>query len=108
MPRSVPDPGPRRRLRSPVTRHEATGTPSRQTAPGVGLGLSSSDGAFPRPGRARCVLLRGDGRSPVGGELARPQPSGFYGGGVTSDVVGPFFGGTGILGVVMHSGGREG
>lgn len=34
----------------------------------------------------------------VGGERAQPQPGGFYGGWVTSDVVGPFKGGAGSWG----------
>jgi len=34
----------------------------------------------------------------VDGELARPQPGGFYGGWVTSDIVGPFKGGPGTQG----------
>ncbi len=34
----------------------------------------------------------------VGGEVARPQPGGFYGGWVTSWVAGPFKGGPGTLG----------
>ncbi len=37
-------------------------------------------------------------RCEVGGEVARPQPGGFYGGWVTSWVVGPFKGGPGSLG----------
>ena len=34
----------------------------------------------------------------VDGELVKPQPGGFYGGWVTSDVVGPFKGGPGSMG----------
>jgi len=34
----------------------------------------------------------------VGGEKARPQPGGFYGGWITDDVVGPFKGGAGTNG----------
>lgn len=34
----------------------------------------------------------------VNGEVASPQPGGFYGGWVTSDVVGPFKGGLGSFG----------
>ncbi|CAI5969020.1 unnamed protein product [Closterium sp. NIES-65] len=34
----------------------------------------------------------------VGGELAEPQPGGFYGGWVTKDIVGPFKGGPGSWG----------
>lgn len=37
-------------------------------------------------------------RCTVDGELARPQPGGFYGGWVTDDVVGPFKGGPGSAG----------
>jgi uncharacterized protein (DUF427 family) len=34
----------------------------------------------------------------VGGEQVEPQPGGFYGGWITSDVVGPFKGGPGTMG----------
>ena len=34
----------------------------------------------------------------VGDERVQPQPSGFYGGWITSDVVGPFKGGPGTVG----------
>lgn len=34
----------------------------------------------------------------LGGELVTPQPGGFYGGWITSDVVGPFKGGAGTWG----------
>lgn len=34
----------------------------------------------------------------VGGEVVAPQPGGFYGGWVTSDLVGPFKGGPGSMG----------
>ena len=37
-------------------------------------------------------------RALVDGELVRPQPGGFYGGWITSDVVGPFKGAPGTLG----------
>jgi uncharacterized protein (DUF427 family) len=37
-------------------------------------------------------------RCTVDGEVARPQPGGFYGGWVTDDVVGPFKGGPGTSG----------
>jgi len=37
-------------------------------------------------------------RCTVDGEVVRPQPGGFYGGWVTSRVVGPFKGGPGTLG----------
>jgi uncharacterized protein (DUF427 family) len=37
-------------------------------------------------------------RCTVAGELARPQPGGFYGGWVTDDVLGPFKGGPGSAG----------
>jgi uncharacterized protein (DUF427 family) len=34
----------------------------------------------------------------VGGEAVQPQPGGFYGGWITSDIVGPFKGGVGTAG----------
>lgn len=37
-------------------------------------------------------------RCTVGGEVVRPQPGGFYGGWITSQVVGPFKGGPGTSG----------
>ena len=37
-------------------------------------------------------------RCMVDGEVVRPQPGGFYGGWITSDVVGPFKGGPGTTG----------
>ncbi|MBM3927558.1 MAG: DUF427 domain-containing protein [Sphingomonadales bacterium] len=37
-------------------------------------------------------------RCTIDGQLVRPQPGGFYGGWITSDVVGPFKGGPGSMG----------
>ena len=44
------------------------------------------------------VYAGGMDRCTVGGETVQPQPGGFYGGWVTSDVVGPFKGGPGSMG----------
>jgi uncharacterized protein (DUF427 family) len=46
---------------------------------------------------ARVVLLEGDGCF-VDGEAVTPQPGGFYGGWITSNVVGPFKGEPGTMG----------
>ena len=66
-------------------------------------GLASDPGmqvawAYPRP-RARFAVLKdyvsfypGRIECYVDGERVRPQPGGFYGGWITSDVVGPFKG----------------
>lgn len=44
------------------------------------------------------VYAGGMDRCTVNGEIVVPQPGGFYGGWVTSDIVGPFKGGPGSMG----------
>jgi uncharacterized protein (DUF427 family) len=61
--------------------------------------------SYPRPGAPFAALADhvalycgAMDRCEVGGEVARPQPGGFYGGWVTSWVVGPFKGDPGTMG----------
>ncbi len=57
--------------------------------PSAGFGAIAGHVAFYCHAFDRCT---------VGGEVARPQPGGFYGGWVTDDIVGPFKGGPGSWG----------
>ena len=77
-----------------------TGTSSSRAAASAGIAWSYED---PSPGlehlRGAVAFYPGAvDRALVDGEHVRPQPGGFYGGWITSDVVGPFKGAPGTLG----------
>ena len=93
--------GPRRAARSASGRaRRRTSTSSAATT----VAPSGPGGTTPPPPAAYAALRRPRGALPgamdrctVDGEVVRPQPGGFYGGWVTSRVVGPFKGDPGTM-----------